>query len=592
MLNGRIYRAAWLPAFVAAFVAALSFGHRPGALSTSLAPDAFNGPQAVQTLRELAREFPVRLAGSLSDDHLAERVARTIRGFGSGQNSGFQVRTHRFMGQTAEGERTLSTVLAERPGSTAASPIVILAHRDSTARGSLDGLSGTAVLLELARVLSSRETNRTIILLSTSGGSGGDAGAAEFAADAPRPIDAAIVIGDVGSSGTHEASVISYSEGLGGAPLQLTRTVAHAIAQESAKESGFPGLASQFAHLAFPLAVGEQGPLNAQGIATVLVQAGGESGPAPRATVDPAQIESSGRAVLGALGALDVGPDITAGPETALLLGANTIPSWAVRLLVGAMLLPLLLVALDAFARVRRRREPVVPWAGWTLLCAAPFLLCALFVVLLGKIHAIGASPQAPVPAHAVALGSSAIAALTVTALLFVACWFSRIRLSRRLRLGKPSEHGAAGVAVLLLLVVTSVLVWLFNPFASALLMLATHLWLVLASPEQRPRRVLSVPVLLLGLLPWALLLGYYAHQLGAGVLSGAWIVVLMLTGGHVGVLTAAAASIFLGCVVALALIVLGGRTKVTGTAAVTIRGPISYAGPGSLGGTESTLRR
>jgi hypothetical protein len=592
MLNGRIYRAAWLPAFVAVVVAALSFGHWPGVLSTSLAPDAFNGPQAVQTLSSLAREFPDRRAGSLSDDHLAERIAQIIRGFSSAQNSGFQVRTHRFMGQTAEGERTLSTVLAERPGSTASSPIVILAHRDSTARKSLDGLSGTAVLLEIARVLSSRETNRTVILLSTSGGSGGDAGAAEFAADARRPIDAAIVIGDLGSSGTHAASVISYSEGLGGAPLQLTRTVAHAIAQESVKEPGSPGLGSQFAHLAFPLAVGEQGPLNTRGIAAVLVQAGGESEATPRAMMAPAQIESSGRAILGALGALDGGPDIPAGQETVLLLGANTIPSWAVRLLVGAMLLPLLLVALDAFARVRRRREPVVPWAGWALLCAAPFLFCALFVVLLGKIHAIGASPPAPVPARAVPLGSSAVAALTVTALLFVACWVGRIRISRRIGVGKPSEHAAAGVAVLLLLVATSGLVWLVNPFASALLVLATHLWLILASPEQRPRRVLSVPVLVLGLLPWALLLGYYAHQLGAGVLSGAWIVVLMLTGGHLGVLATAVASIFSGCVVALALIVLGGGTKVTGTAAVTIRGPISYAGPGSLGGTEPTLSR
>ena len=41
-------------------------------------------------------------------------------------------------------------------------------------------LSGTAALLELARVFAARETKRTIVLVSTSGGSGGDAGAAQL----------------------------------------------------------------------------------------------------------------------------------------------------------------------------------------------------------------------------------------------------------------------------------------------------------------------------------------------------------------------------------------------------------------------------
>ena len=40
----------------------------------------------------------------------------------------------------------------------------------------------------------------------------------------------------------------------------------------------------------------------------------------------------------------------------------NVLPAWAVRLLVGALLLPPLLVAVDGFARVRRRHEPVGPW--------------------------------------------------------------------------------------------------------------------------------------------------------------------------------------------------------------------------------------
>ena len=60
-------------------------------------------------------------------------------------------------------------------------------------------------------MFAARETQRTIVLVSTSGGSGGDAGALNFATEAspptqaspPTPFDAAIVLGDVagGSQG-------------------------------------------------------------------------------------------------------------------------------------------------------------------------------------------------------------------------------------------------------------------------------------------------------------------------------------------------------------------------------------------------------
>ena len=42
----------------------------------------------------------------------------------------------------------------------------------------------------------------------------------------------------------------------------------------------------------------------------------------------------------------------------------------------------------------------------------------------------------------------------------------------------------------------------------------------------------------------------------------------------------------------ALIVAVRAGANAVDPGAPVTVRGPISYAGPGSLGGTESALRR
>jgi hypothetical protein len=145
---------------------------------------------------------------------------------------------------------------------------------------------------------------------------------------------------------------------------------------------------------------------------------------------------------------------------------------------------------------------------------------------------------------------------------------------------------------VQIVLAAVSVAVWVANPFAAALLLPALHLWIVFVSPELRPRRAFGLALVALGLAAPALLALYYAHELGSGLLSGSWIVVLMLTGGHLGIAAAAAASITAGSAVAVVLVALQGKSHTSGSSEVTIRGPVSYAGPGSLGGTESALRR
>jgi acetylornithine deacetylase/succinyl-diaminopimelate desuccinylase-like protein len=218
MLNWRLYRATFVPFLVALGVAAFSLGARPQPLTSTLAPDAFDGASAFAELKSLAAEFPDRRPGSAGDQRLAERVAQTLEGLGGAGHGGFQVRTRRLQAQTIDGEKTLETVIAQRPGSSGGRPVVIMAHRDAVARGSEAELSGTAALLELARVFGSRETQRTIVLVSTSGGSGGDGGAADFAASDRSPpappgvgglkADAAIVLGDVAGVSQHKPFVV------------------------------------------------------------------------------------------------------------------------------------------------------------------------------------------------------------------------------------------------------------------------------------------------------------------------------------------------------------------------------------------------
>ncbi|HEY7892833.1 MAG TPA: M28 family peptidase [Solirubrobacteraceae bacterium] len=566
MFNGRIYRVALLPLLLAVVVAGFSFTGPPAPVSSNLAPDAFNGTRAAEELMRLSREFPARRPGGVGDERLALRIEREIRKLGAPANGGFRVSVHRFNAQTIDGQRTLTNVVAERPGSTGASPIVVLAHRDAAGVGARAELSGTAVLLELARVFASRETRRTIILVSTSGGSGGDAGAAEFAAESPRPLDAAIVLGDLASSRTHTPFVVSYSDGLGNAPARLTATVQNSITQEIGAQPGTPSLIAQFAHLAFPLATGEQGPLNAQGIAAVLVQVSGVRGPSAHAQIRPERIDNFGRAVLNAIDAFDTAPDISSSSEATLAFHGELIPGWALRLLAIAMILPVLLLAIDAFARVRRRREAVAGWAMWTLSLAAPFLACALLVVVLAALGLAGASPPEAVSAQALSLGATAIARIAVIGLIFLCAWWGRFRLMRHLpALGRP-DTPAAGVAVLLVFIAATLLVWLANPFAALLLIPVLHLLALIADPELRSSRPVGLALLGLALTPACGLLAFYAHELGLGPLGAAW-TVLTLTGAQLGLFGVILASVVAGCLLGVLLLALQGRahTHVSG---------------------------
>jgi hypothetical protein len=664
VINGRIYRAAFIPFVFALAIAGFSLAARPGPLTSNLAPDAFDGARAFSELKALATQYPERRPGGAGDEALAGYVVQTLKQLGSTAAGGFSVAVRHPRAQTIDGERTLTTVIAERPGTTGAAPIVILAHRDAAANGhhrSQIGqqlaqqtarraqLSATAVLLELARVFAAGETQRAIVLVSTSGGSGGNAGAADYAANAARPVDAAIVLGDLASGPPLAPAMESFSDGLGAAPARLASTVSAAIAQGTGVAPAGPGGLSQLAHLAFPLAAGEQGPLNAQGLPAVLVGVGGEqevesggrAGSHAQAPVSPARLEALGRAVLSAVYALDAGPDVSSaasGSETGLPIQHKVLPEWALRLLVGTLLLPPLLVALDGLARLRRRREPVARWALWTLACAVPFLICALVAVLLGALGAI-AAPRPPVSPAALPLDGSALEALAATVLVLALAWLAWPVAMRRLGLpvrpgaarpagpsapatpagayARPAAayaRSAAAIAMLLVLTGLAVVVWVVNPFTALLLVPALHLWLVLAQPEQRlagrvPFRVVALAAVALGAVPLALLVAFYAHQFQLGLGGVAHTALLLLAGGRVGLVGAVLWSVAFGCLAAALAIALAAGRPGDGEAdiddpggwvadqemagrPIAIRGPLSYAGPGSLGGTESALRR
>jgi hypothetical protein len=594
MLDPRVYRAGLVPLLLAVAVVAFSLVDRPQPVDTTLAADAFNEVRAFDGLADLAERFPRRRPGSEGDRALAEEVA------GEFDELGFRVRTTTQEGETVAGTRPVTNVIAQRTG-TRDERIVIVAHRDAVGRGAPAELSATAGLLELARVYGApRRTSRTLTLVSTSGGTGGSAGAARLAEELEPASEIAgvLVLGDLASSEARsEPLVVPWSNGLGQAPLQLRRTAEEAVRAETGLEPRGPRALVQMARLALPFTTSGQGVLLADGLPAVTLSVRGERLAPADAQVSEERLGMMGRAALRTLTALDNGPNLAEPATSDVLTARKVLPGWTIRLLAGALLLPILLVVIDGAARARRRREPLLPWLRWTLATALPFAGAALLAVVMALTGLLPAAPGAPVPPEALPLGVAGAVALAATALAFVAGWLGLRPLALRSLRGRGLDPRSPGASIALMLVLCCAVgvVWALNPFAALVLAPATHLSLLAVTPDMRLPRPAGLALLLAGLLPVGALVVYLALALQVGPLELAWTLLLWVAGGHPGAPAVALGTVLVGCAAAVGLLIMRGHPQRSGDEpeqSGSVRGPISYAGPGSLGGTESALRR
>jgi hypothetical protein len=595
MLDPRIYRTGLVVVALGVLVLAFSLENQPGALSSSLAPDAFNGQNVFTTMKQMAARYPDRPPGSTDDGDLASQVAGSFRQFLGSAG----VRVDTFAARTVDGTRTLENVVAVRPGMESGS-VVVVAHRDARGSPATAGLSGTATLIELARDIAGETVRRTVVLASTSG-SQGTAGAIRLASTIGGSVDAVIVLGDLAGAHVRQPIVVPWSNGLKVAPPALRNTVAAELAQQASISSGGTGLFGQFAHLAFPLTLSEQAPFGARGIPAVLLSLSGERGPAPGEPIAGAdQLTSVGRAVLATISALDGGPTVPAA-SSYLLFDKKVVPGWAISLFVLVLIVPVLLTTVDGLARARRHGHAVWRWLVLVLAAAVPFALAVPVVLGARLIGTLGVAPPGPVPAGAVPLHASGIAVLAIAAAVAVGSFLLLRPVVIRFAAGpaksrrRDAEGGSEGAvaALLLVLCVVTIAIWISNPFAAALLVPALHLWLLAISPDVRFRLPLRLALLLLGLVPVALVVVYYAVTLGFGPLDAVWSATLLIAGHAVSLLAALEWSAVLGCVVTAAgIVVVTSRLPRPEQVPVTVRGPATYAGPGSLGGTKSALRR
>jgi hypothetical protein len=158
-----------------------------------------------------------------------------------------------------------------------------------------------------------------------------------------------------------------------------------------------------------------------------------------------------------------------------------------------------------------------------------------------------------------------------------------------------PAERAqpSAGLAVVLAAVLVAVAIWISNPYAAALLIPGLHVWLFTLGPDLRMPRAVRLFAVSAGVVPVVVAVIAVGRALGLGAIDAAWELLLLTAGGHIALVSVLLWSIVAGCAVSALLVAAHGRAPASeDEIPITVRGPRTYAGPGSLGGTESALRR
>jgi hypothetical protein len=588
LLDIRIYRAAFIPVLLALVVVMFSLENRPPALSSTLAPDAFDAKSAYATASDVVSREPDRRPGSTGDNRVADIVEGRLRSL-----TGFETSRDPFKAKVEGDDASMVNVTGVVNG-LSNRQLVVLAHRDTLERPGASSAVSTAVMLELAKALAGVQHRKTLVFVSTDGGQAGSAGARRFAETYPDrdKVDAVLVLDDVAATTTRRPFLVPWSSSTGRAALQLQATEDAALRREIESSTGTESVPGQFMRQAWPLTLREQGPLNDAGMDAVTLTARGEIPRAPAGDglegVSRTRLLQYGKAALATVLAIDVG-GLEESPASYLASKRKLLPGWAISLLAFALLAPALAAGLDAFARARRRGRSVGRGTRWVLGASVPFLVMLAFAYLFerfGWLPATSAEALAPASRPTFSEAAPPLAALLF---VFALAWLVVRPIVVGRNLQATADRQETVIALILLFSLEVLLLWASNPFAVILLIPVLHLCLGLTLDEDaRPPFLRGAAIAAALLLP-GLALMYYGARLDLGLDPTRYALMLVAGGGSIGnVLLVSAIAGSLTSVIIVAL----RRGERGPEPDITVRGPRTYAGPGSLGGTESALQR
>jgi hypothetical protein len=560
VISFRIYREAFAPALLAVVVLLFSLQGRPDPLPPVVASAEFDQDAAAKIDRQIVDAAPVRPPGSDGDRAIADMVEKRFKSVSEGQ-----VAQQRFDGSFEGNDVQLRNLILTLPGESPRSVVVLAARDSASGPGAASSAAATATLLELVDKLRTARHTKTLVFVSTDGGSDGAAGAREFAERfAQRSlIDGGVVLWQPGSATPREPSLLDASDGPQSPSAQLVRTAQQTLTEQTGRRPQLEGMFGELARLALPSGLGEQAVVIAHGIDAVGLSSAGER-PLPVADDQPNDLSAAtlgglGRAALILVATLDgTSAPPEHGPAAYLNLAGDLVPGWALTLLALTLLLPAALASLDSLRRAYVRRARV-DWAlAWSASRALPLFAAAVFLYLLA-ITGIVARPTFPFDPNRFRVGAGQIVAMAFLAIVILSGYYA-IR-GWRVPAALPGEVAAPALGLVAAFAV--LLAWLANPYLALLLVPVAHVWLFDARRGGAFPWPLALGAIALSLAPAAAAVVHVAGRLDLG--SGApWQLLLMIGDGQIGFLSM------------LALSLLGG--SLVGLVALAVRAPA--AGP------------
>lgn len=544
MLNARLYRTCWLVAGVALVVALLTLespdrGPQPALGST------IDGQATLALTEYLTTVAPERPAGSGAD--LA--AARVVEGqLAQLRGTGGKVQTQEFQARDDDRRVNLRNVYLAIPGQGGGASrggILVVAPRDTPA-GVAAGASATAIMLRLARLSATTRHLRPHLFVSTDGSTVGNAGIRWFLSRfSSFPIAAVVVLDGLGDVEGDRIHV--WSHGMDNSQsLGLAYMAESSITRAGGRPEAIPGLGNQLLRLAVPQTFGDQGAPIARDIASVTLSGRPDSPLREGARPTAARLALTANAAYDLLSVLDQ-PDSIPGPDAGLALAGRLVRPTVVRVCLLLLALPILVLAVDAVARLRRTRTTFRVGARSTALRAVTplVILATAHLVTLVGLWPGTAAGWLPLPSSA----GFGWAALLGTAVVVGVAVISRWAVRRRLDVLR-APVAAEGTAGLVLFAALLVVLWLVSPFALVLALPAGHALLV-ASVARRPWHVWAA--IGVAVLPFVALAASVAGTLDSNVLFAAWYLVETTASGARGATGPLLAALIVGCLWAMA---------------------------------------
>lgn len=546
MLNLRLYRAAWLIAGVGLIVALLTLRDAQELPQSDL-PPSFDTGAALDLAQEIGGVARTRPPGSPGNERVADLVRRSLRTIPGGQE---RVREQTFTARDSRGRLVrMRNIYRALPAGAAGirGGILVVAPRD-TPELVAGGTSSTAILIQVARTRATTVRRRPLIVLSTDGSSLGNAGMQWFLSRfSDFPIAAAVVI-DAPGEGRGGGIDLWTGSRTAAAALDLLPAAAAAVRRAGGDPRDEID-AGQVPRRAVAQSFGDQAPLIAAGIPAITIANRRDSPLRLDLSPTAQRIRLAGTVTEELLGTLDAAEEIDP-PRTAMSVAGRILDPAALRTVVLLLLLPAIVVAVDATSRVRRARLPMSAGLG----AAGRRIAAVLAAVLVAYLASVlGALPEAaagapPLPAD-VPFGITPAFAILVAIGAGAGAWAG---LRRRREAPRETEV----VAAVLLIVVAGLVAWAVNPFAAALLLPAVHA-AALSLGASRPWHGAGlIGLVALSALPAVLVLG---PALDRGPLFNLWYLLETAASGSRGVLAPVIAGVAGACIWAIASALISG---------------------------------